>query len=185
MVTLHRCIHNMQSCAWLYHDLLHTGCERCYSLDGNWKITFPHCMFPVIAGVPGISALNIPNVNPNQLKAGTAFCVRHLEVATSLKYPTDIRAFLKFCGVHCNQESECETDHEQLDEVDSYLLHRCVKVSTNIEDLPQFSTDQHHFQLQCSTLKVQLLQITSDHQCLMAAALHCAAVMLSKRCPTV
>lgn len=27
--------------------LQNTGCGRCWSIDGNWKITFPHCMFPV------------------------------------------------------------------------------------------------------------------------------------------
>ena len=60
-------------------------------------------MFPVTAGVWGIPAINLPNVCPNQLKAGTAFCVRHYEVAKCLNYPTEIKTFLKFCGVHCNQ----------------------------------------------------------------------------------
>ena len=75
------------------------GCDRCFSMDGNWKLCFPHCMFPVSAGVPGLPTLNVPNICPNQLKKGSAFCEHHFEVALNLNYPTDIKGFLKFCGV--------------------------------------------------------------------------------------
>ena len=32
------------------------------SMDGVWKLRFPHCMFPVKAEVAGFPALNYPNV---------------------------------------------------------------------------------------------------------------------------
>ena len=56
-------------------------------------------MFPVLAGVLGLPTLNVPNICPNQLKKGSAFCEHHYEVALNLNYPTDIKGFLKFCGV--------------------------------------------------------------------------------------
>ena len=67
-------------------------------MDGNWKLCFTHCMFPVTAGVMGLPTLNIPNVCPRQLKSGSAFCDHHYRVAQELNYPTDIRGFLSFCG---------------------------------------------------------------------------------------
>ena len=30
------------------------GCDHCFSMDGNWKLCFTHCMFPVTAGVMGL-----------------------------------------------------------------------------------------------------------------------------------
>lgn len=68
-------------------------------MDGNWKLTFPHCMFPVKAGLPGLPALNMPDVCTEQLLPKSAFCVKHFEVAESKGYPTTIREFLKYCGV--------------------------------------------------------------------------------------
>ncbi len=54
---------------------MHAGCEFCYSLDGNWKLIFPHCLFPVKATLPGLPTLNMPNVCTEQLKPKSAFCV--------------------------------------------------------------------------------------------------------------
>ncbi len=50
------------------------GCGTCYSIDGNWKLCFPHCMFPVKAGLPGLPNLNFPDVCIEQLNPGLAFC---------------------------------------------------------------------------------------------------------------
>ena len=75
------------------------GCDRCFSMDGNWKLCFPHCMYPVTAGVPGLPTLNVPNICPSQLKQGSAFCEYHYEVAQKLNYPTHIKGFLRFCGI--------------------------------------------------------------------------------------
>ena len=75
------------------------GCDRCFSMDGNWKLCFTHCMFPVTAGVTELPTLNIPDICPRQLKSESAFCEQHHAVAQQLKYPTDIRGFLSFCGV--------------------------------------------------------------------------------------
>ena len=58
-----------------------------------------HCMFPVLAGVPGLPPLNVPNICPNQLKMRSAFCENHSEIALEQKYPTNIKGFFQFCGV--------------------------------------------------------------------------------------
>lgn len=63
-------------------------------------------MFPVKAGLPGLPALNIPNVCTEQLQPKSAFCPKHHEVAASRGYPTTIRDFLKHCGVtHCKAKN--------------------------------------------------------------------------------
>ena len=66
-------------------------------MDGNWKLTFPHCMFPVKAQV-SLPLVNFPSVCPNQPQGNTAFCSDHLELAQSLHYPTDIKGFVTYCG---------------------------------------------------------------------------------------
>lgn len=76
------------------------GCGSCYSVDGNWKLTFPHCMFPVCAGIPGLPTLNFPDVCTEQLMPKSAFCIQHTKVAEARGYPTSIREFLKHCGIH-------------------------------------------------------------------------------------
>lgn len=75
-------------------------------MDGNWKLTFPHCMFPVKAGLPGLPALNMCI---EQLLPRSAFCAHHYEVATSKGYPTTIRGFLKFCGV---SQTQCTYNYD-------------------------------------------------------------------------
>ncbi len=55
-------------------------------------------MFPVKSTVPGLRGVNYPNVCPEQPSGMAIFCQQHLALAEELGYPTDIRAFLKFCG---------------------------------------------------------------------------------------
>ena len=73
----------------------HAGCGKCWAIDGNWKLTFPHCMFPVTTCIPGMSKINFPNVCTKQPKGNSAFCCEHHEVALSKSVPTDVRKFLQ------------------------------------------------------------------------------------------
>ena len=75
------------------------GCGACFSLDGNWKLTFPHCMYPVKTQLLELPKLNFPDVCTEQLSPGLAFCEQHSQLAAVKGYPTKIRDFLKFCGV--------------------------------------------------------------------------------------
>ena len=68
-------------------------------MDGNWKLTFPHCMFPIQTIVPGLSGVNYPDVCQNQpMTSKHAFCKVHYEVAIEKKIPTDIKGFVQYCG---------------------------------------------------------------------------------------
>ena len=74
------------------------GCDRCYALDGNWKIKFPHCMMPVKGDNMHLSgSLRFVDVCPNQPSGKLAFCEEHLPVAVSNSYPTTVQEFVKFC----------------------------------------------------------------------------------------
>lgn len=64
-------------------------------------------MFPVNAGLPGLPALNMPNVCTEQLQPRSAFCPQHHEVAAARGYPTTIREFLRYCGMNQTQCNEC------------------------------------------------------------------------------
>ncbi len=66
-------------------------------MDGNWKLCFPHCMFPVTSSVPNMK-VRFPNVCPEQLKPKSAFCVEHYPKAQALGYPTDVKGFISYCG---------------------------------------------------------------------------------------
>ena len=88
----------------LINDLLHnyccyTGCGKCWSMDGNWKLMFPHCMYPVETIVPGLPGLNYPDVCQNQpLTSKHAFCKHHHAIASEMKIPTDVKGFIQYCG---------------------------------------------------------------------------------------
>ena len=73
----------------------YSGCGRCWSMDGNWKLCFPHCMFPVSSSVPNLSNVRFPNVCPKPLKPKSAFCIQHYSKAQTLGYPTDVKGFCR------------------------------------------------------------------------------------------
>lgn len=78
------------------------------SMDGVWKLRFPHCMFPVKAEVPGFPALNYPNVCTKEpASQNCAFCPEHCEVAKESNIPTGLREFIHgYCGVPRNNEGK-------------------------------------------------------------------------------
>ena len=74
------------------------GCGHCWSLDDNWKLVFPHCMFPVECTIEGLG-VRLPDVCPCEpLTSGSAFCAAHMQVALEKGCPTSVKEFLKFCG---------------------------------------------------------------------------------------
>ena len=82
---------------------MNAGCGKCWSIDGNWKLCFTHCMYPVEVNIPGI-AVNFPDVcSKEPINSKSAFCKEHHMLAIEKKCPTDVRGFLKFCGTSpCN-----------------------------------------------------------------------------------
>ena len=71
---------------------------RLRTLDGNWTLCFPHCMFPVSSSVPNLPKVRFPNVCPEPLKPKSAFCIEHYSKAQTLGYPIDVKGFLAYCG---------------------------------------------------------------------------------------
>ncbi len=75
------------------------GCGKLYVADGNWKLRYAHCMWKVPVVIPGFGKINYPSVCPLSPKRGQAFCPMHCEKAQALGYATELRMFLKRCGV--------------------------------------------------------------------------------------
>ena len=77
------------------------GCQNFVSMDGIWKLRFPHCMYPVTAEVDGFKSLNYPNVCTNSpASQGSAFCSEHCITAENNGVPTGLRNFLSdYCGL--------------------------------------------------------------------------------------
>uniref|UniRef100_A0A1X7UKL4 CxC5 like cysteine cluster associated with KDZ domain-containing protein n=1 Tax=Amphimedon queenslandica TaxID=400682 RepID=A0A1X7UKL4_AMPQE len=81
------------------------ACGSCWTIDGNWKLNFPHCMFPVHVSTPDFPALNIPDVCTSQpINSYTAFCENHCKIATDRGYPTGVTDFLKFVNKKANED---------------------------------------------------------------------------------
>ena len=78
-----------------------SGCNNFISMDGIWKLRFPHCMYPVKTTVAGFEALNFPDVCTNApYGKGSAFCEDHCRTAAESGVPTSLRDFLReYCGV--------------------------------------------------------------------------------------
>lgn len=77
----------------------HTGCGQCWTMDGNWKLMFPHCMYPVKVTIPGLPGLTHPDICENQPGSSKeAFCKKHLDLAKEKDVPTDVKGFIQYCG---------------------------------------------------------------------------------------
>ena len=94
-------------------------------MDGNWKLCFPHCMFPVVCKVPNLPLLNFPSVCTGQPKAKSAFCITHHSKAQGLEYPTDVKGFLHFCGAR-------KTAGKQTFQYHSKIQSRFMDVSNDV-----------------------------------------------------
>ena len=91
-------------CIFLY-TFIRVGCSNFVSMDGIWKLRFPHCMYLVKTVISGLPAVNYPDVCPKEPTSRTsAFCEEHCEVAKTNNVPTGLRAFLHdYCGVPINE----------------------------------------------------------------------------------
>jgi len=75
------------------------GCGRLFVADGNWKLRYVHCMWKVPVSVPGFGNANYPCICPISPRHGHAFCEKHCKMAQAAGYPSELRRFLKKCGV--------------------------------------------------------------------------------------
>jgi hypothetical protein len=75
-----------------------TGCGRLYVMDGNWKLCYAHCMFPVLVKIAGYEKeINYPNICPQSPQYQSAFCERHHNIVKNKGMPTDLKQFLLYC----------------------------------------------------------------------------------------
>ena len=77
---------------------MYAGCGHCWSFDGNWKLGFTHCMYPIKTTVKGMPRLNFPDVCTDEPVFGQAFCKHHCTTAESKGIPTDLKKYLQFLG---------------------------------------------------------------------------------------
>lgn len=86
---------------WTYNYLYivfgYLGCGTLWACDGNWKFSYPVCMFDVPKEVTGFSGqLNYVNTCPNQPEHGKAFCSEHIEVCKNIDIPTALKAYKQY-----------------------------------------------------------------------------------------
>ena len=75
------------------------GCGRLFSINGNWKICYPHCMWqPSLTSFNG--ALNYVNAY-NQPEPGRVFCADHCQSAETKDVPTTLKEFTKYSKGIC------------------------------------------------------------------------------------
>ena len=72
------------------------GCGTLWSLDGNWKLTYPICMYRVPKNVPFGGTLQYVSSCPKQPVPNMAFCVEHCEIAKKQKIPSELHEYLKY-----------------------------------------------------------------------------------------
>ena len=84
-----------KSCFFMYV----LGCGKLYVLDGNWKLCYSHCMYPVPVTISGYEKeINYPAVCPRNPKYGLAFCDQHFSVVERKGVPTKLKPFLEYCN---------------------------------------------------------------------------------------
>lgn len=76
--------------------------------DGNWKLRHLHCMWKVPVEIKGFGQINYPSVCPLTPVRGKAFCSTHVAAAEKQQIKTDLKAFLKTCGL--NDDDYCDSD---------------------------------------------------------------------------
>ena len=83
---------------------LFLGCGQCWSFDGNWKLGFTHCMYPVTSKLEGFQQLR--DVCTDEPKYGKAFCEHHCAVAAKNSIPCDLKECLKFKAGICKRNTK-------------------------------------------------------------------------------
>ena len=72
------------------HMIILQAVEPFWSLDGNWKLTYPICMYQVPKNVPFGGTLQYVSSCPKQPVPNMAFCVEHCEMARKQKIPSEL-----------------------------------------------------------------------------------------------
>ncbi len=104
------------------------GCGKCYAVDGNWKLTFPHCMFPVKSFFQ-FSGLNYADVCPD---GNSVFCFQHLSLAKTYGYPTKIIEFVNFCKAKNSNFYSLFSYCQLIRIFDTFLYEKILKTSVLI-----------------------------------------------------
>ena len=77
--------------------VVYVGCGKLFSVDGNWKLCYPICMYCVPKEISGFDgALQYVDSCPNQPVAGMAFCEKHCEIVSSQGIPCMLQEFQKY-----------------------------------------------------------------------------------------
>ena len=94
-------IHLMLLCYKILLYFAMTGCGKLFSIDGNWKLSYPICMYRVPKEISGFKgALKYVDSCPNQPASGMAFCQDHCSVARADNIPCPLWEFLQHVGVN-------------------------------------------------------------------------------------
>ena len=76
------------------------GCGQLWSIDGNWKIKYPVCMYPVPKDTAAFKGnLRYMDTCPNSPIYGKAFCEEHCTAASAQGIPTDLKSYLSYKGI--------------------------------------------------------------------------------------
>jgi len=119
---------------WLVNLLTFAvGCGLAWAVDGNWKLTFPVCMFPIRDTQPGMHGLNAPNVCPDQPSGNAILCKEHLALAQQRGYPITVKAFLCYCGAQKTAGNNFAIQ---------FVLVQCIYLYVS---LTETATDDEHF----------------------------------------
>ena len=67
---------------------------------------YTHCMWKVPINLAGFGTIKYPSICPLSPKRGHAFCEEHCRKASRLGFPSELRLFLKRCGVSVGEVTE-------------------------------------------------------------------------------
>ena len=99
LITVRVPIHYLWNNLCDYYNII-LGCGTLFSIDGNWKLCYPVCMYRVPKEVAGFEGkLSYVDTCPNGPLPGKAFCAHHCRLAEREGTPTGLRDFLRFCGI--------------------------------------------------------------------------------------
>ncbi|CAB4029260.1 Hypothetical predicted protein, partial [Paramuricea clavata] len=151
--------HTEEDCS---DDCRKRGCSNFVSMDGIWKLRFPHCMYPVKTTISGLPTVNYPDICPKEpISRTSAFCKEHCEIATTKGVPTELRKFLhKYCGIPRSNDGKKELSHVDMN-VNSSDVQR---VETTIKNLKPQTTASEVTEMQ-ELLNISQLEAENNDPC--------------------
>ena len=98
-------------CRHGYKENVCTGCGKLYSIDGNWKICYPHCMWKIPMEPQGFNGgLNYVNCCPNEPEPGKALCKHHCIEVEERGIPCGLKDYSQYIsheGIISSNNNEC------------------------------------------------------------------------------